>query len=122
MITMQIFTCSFSLRLSTNFINPKKKLCYLRGSALQRRETILLLREMGECLDSMPISCVFLKNLNYSANSSLDDYELHIKATLNTLTRKVIKQAVKSRELLLRESDGFVVIYSPKRELLEITV
>jgi len=93
----------------------------LRGSALERRETILLLREMGEFLDSMPISCVFLKNRNYSTNSSLDDFELYIKANLNAFTRKVIKQAIRKHQLLLRESDGFVVIYSPERELLEIT-
>ncbi len=113
---------NFQLKLSINFINPKNGLCYLRGKAMERRETILFLREMGECLDSMPISCVFLKNRNYSANSSLDDYELYIKATLNVFTRKVIRQAVKERELRLRESDGFVVIYSPEKELLEITV
>ena len=118
---MKPFTFTFYLKLSTNFINPKNELCYLRGSALERRETILLLREMGECLDSMPISCVFLKNRNNSAATSLDDYEVHIKATLNAFTRKVIKQAIKKHELLLRESDGFVVIYSPEKELLEIT-
>ena len=88
---------------------------------MERRETILLLREMGECLDSMPISSVFLKNRNNSANSSLDDYELHIKVTLNALTRKFIKQVVRKHQLLLQELDGCIVIYSPERELLEVT-
>ena len=93
----------------------------MRELALQRREIILLLREMGECLDSMPISCVFLKKRNNSTLTLLDDYELHIKATLNSLTRNLIKTVVKKHELRLMESDGFLVIYSPERELLEIT-
>jgi len=117
----QTFTRTFYLSLSTNFINPKNGLRHLRESALQRRETLSLLREMGEYLDSMPISCVFLKNRNNAALPLRDDYELHIKATLSSLTRNLIQKVVRKHELRLKESDGFLVIYSPERELLEIT-
>jgi len=76
---------------------------------------------MGEYLDSMPISCVFLKNRNNAALPLRDDYELQIKATLSSLTRNLIQKVVRKHALRLKESDGFLIIYSPERELLEIT-
>ena len=87
---------------------------------MRRCETTLFLREMNEYVAGMPISCIFLKNQNKTNAPELDDYELHIRASLDLFTRNLITQFVKKRELLLMDSNGFIVIYSPENSVLEI--
>ena len=110
----------FLFDIVNKFHKAQNRTFTLREQTLHRRETTQFLREMDDCLDALPISCVFLKKTTNNDSQSLDDYELHIKITLNSFTQSFITQLAKKHNLLLKVSNGFLVIYSPESRLLEI--
>jgi hypothetical protein len=95
----------------------------LRGWALQRREATTFLREIYDCCpEAMLISCVFLKPRDGGSNSLSQVYELHIRNSFTKSSLKRIKSLAEKRQLRMRESEGYVVIFAPDREELEIPV
>jgi hypothetical protein len=91
-------------------------------NAVQRRAATLLLREIINFPEVIPFTCVYLKRTNRSRNPQLDDFELHVKTNQDFITRRIIENLALQQGLLVQEeSDGFLAIYTPGREPLEIT-
>ncbi len=87
---------------------------------MQRREATLLLREINNYPDVTPFSCIYLKPHRRSCDS--ENLELHIKIHRDPSTRRIIENIASKHKLLTKEEpDGFLVIYTPERELLKIT-
>jgi hypothetical protein len=82
---------------------------------VQRREATLLLRKIASFPEVMPFTCVYLSS--HSGN-----YELHLKTNRDHMTNVVIEHVALQEGLHVRaEPNGFFVIYTPERRLLEIT-
>ncbi len=92
----------------------------MRGIDLQRREAVLLLRDIGDCPESKLIRCIFLKPLNRATAFSSESYELYIANSFTKASVKRIKSIVEKHNLLIRESEGYLVIYAPERKILEM--
>jgi hypothetical protein len=89
---------------------------------VERREAILLLREIGSYPDAVPFTCVYLKPHSRIGNHGSEDLELHVKTNRDTSTRRIIERLALMHRLLVKdEPGGFIVIYTPERKLLEIT-
>ncbi|MCW4047614.1 MAG: hypothetical protein NWE99_08660 [Candidatus Bathyarchaeota archaeon] len=88
---------------------------------MQRREAVLILREICDCPDSKLISCVFLKPQTGNAGFLPDSYELHIKGSFTETTIKRIKAIVEKHKLHVKECNGYlIIIREPKRRILEV--
>jgi hypothetical protein len=95
----------------------------LRGRHLQRREAILLLREICALPETPMLTCVYLKSQNSAIDSSSKDFELYIKANGDAAIRKTVEWVAFKHHLEVSEdSHGFLMVYSPRKRLLEITV
>ncbi len=87
------------------------------GGKLQKHEAISLLKEIQvSCHDSLTVSFVSLQKPNPEDNSKAEGYELRIKCQLGKTSRKNLCAIVEGHNLRLEESNGLVVIYTPKRE------
>jgi hypothetical protein len=105
-----------------NQLSPKRKPHNLRGKAVQRREATRLLREILSFPEVIPFTCVYLKPRNLSRGVLCDDFELHVKAERDRLTRQVIERLAFKQGLVVRdEPGGFLVISAPREGLLEVT-
>jgi hypothetical protein len=90
---------------------------------LQRREAILLLREICALPEAPPLTCVYLTSRNSAVDFSPKDFELHIKANSDAAIRKTVERVAFKHHLEVREeSHGFLMVYSPRKKLLEIVV
>jgi hypothetical protein len=92
----------------------------LRGIFVQRREAVLLLREIDDCPESKLISCIFLKPQNHASDFFPQSYELYIANSFTKAAIKFIKSIVEKHDLKMKESEGYLVIYAPDRKILEI--
>ncbi len=76
---------------------------------------MLLLRKIISFPEVQPFSCVYL-------TQHLGDYTLHVKTNLDCETKVIIKHVALQRGLIVREeTDGFLAIFAPQREFLELT-
>ena len=81
----------------------------MRGRTVQRREAILLLRDMSHFAEAMLVNFVFLRHLGEAADPELEHYELYVKAELGKSSRKFIERIVKKHQLRMRDGlDGFL--------------
>jgi hypothetical protein len=87
---------------------------------VQRREAVLLLREIGDCPESKLISCIFLKPQKQASDFLSESYELYIANSFTKAAIKRIKSIVEKHDLNMKESDGYLVIYAPDRKILEL--
>jgi hypothetical protein len=95
----------------------------LRGRRLQRREAILLLREICALPEVPLLTCVYLKSQSETIDYSSKDFVLHIKANGNSTVRKTIERLALRHHLEVGEdSHGFLTVFTPKKRLLEITI
>jgi hypothetical protein len=63
----------------------------------------------------IPFSCVYL-------TKHLGNYELHVQTNHDCMAQAVIEQVAIQDGLLVREeTGGFLGIFTPERELLEVT-
>lgn len=92
----------------------------MRGIFVQRREAVLLLREIGDCPESKLISCIFLKPQSQASEFLPESYELYIANSFTKAAIKCIKSIVEKHDLKMKESDGYLVIYAPERKILEM--
>ena len=82
---------------------------------MQRREAVLLLRKIISFPEVQPFSCVY-----FTQHSG--DYTLHVKTSPDNVTKIAIIQVASQRGLVVREeADDFLAIFTPQRELLELT-
>jgi len=89
---------------------------------LDRREAVLLLREISDCPEAVLIKLVLLKPSGNTANSTRADFELHIKTELGNFIPKCMARIVKNHGLRInQDSDGFLIICELEKRLLEIT-
>ena len=89
---------------------------------MDRREAVLLLREISDCPEAVLIKLVLLKPLDNTPNHTRTDYELHIKAELGNAIPKSMAHIVKNHDLRIRQrSDGVVIVWNDEKRLLEIT-
>jgi hypothetical protein len=80
------------------------------------------LREIGSFPEVTPFTCVHLKARNRIALNRSEDVELYVKADRDILTRQVVERIALRHKLRVKEKPGgFLVIYTPKRTVLEIT-
>ncbi len=83
---------------------------------MQRREATLLLRKIISFSEVQPFTFIYL-------SGRLNDFELHIKTNHDKTTLMVIRHIALQEGLLVREeTDGFLGIYTPHREILELVV
>jgi hypothetical protein len=87
---------------------------------LDRREAILLLREISDFPEATMVSCVFLNHKHGIPSSTEDGYELYIKMQSGLSAGKNIERVAMEHQLKVRESRGFIVIYSPE-PMLQVT-
>jgi hypothetical protein len=87
---------------------------------VQRREAVLLLREISDCPESNLISCIFLKPQNQASEIFPQTYELYIANSFTKAAIKRIKSIVEKHDLNMKESEGYLVIYAPERKILEM--
>jgi hypothetical protein len=91
------------------------------GDPVQRREAIQFLTEIGSHPEVIPFTCVFLKPHRTDDRDS-ENLELHVKTNRDASTRRVIERLAQKHQFQIREeTDGFLVIYTPGRKILEIT-
>ena len=89
---------------------------------MDRREAVLLLREISDCPEAVLIKIVFLKPSGNTANHTRADYKLHIKTELGKSTPKCMARIAKNHDLKIeQDSDGFLIIREHEKRLLEIT-
>ena len=87
------------------------------GCALDRREAVLILREISDCPEAVLIKLVLLK-----PSATRTDYELHLKTELGNSIPKYMTRVVKNHRLRINhDSDGFLIIREHEKRLLEIT-
>ena len=90
------------------------KLGVLRENAVQRRDATQLLRKIISFPEVQPFTCVYLSRRS-------NNYELHVKTNRDEMTQMVVQHVALQEGLLVREeADGFLGIYTPQRELLEL--
>ena len=90
---------------------------------MERREAILLLREIGSYPEAMSFTCVYLKPHSRTGTDRPENLELHVKTNRDISTRQIVERlALKHRLFIKDEPGGFLVIYTPERKLLELTV
>jgi len=81
---------------------------------VQRRDAMQLLRKIISFPEVQPFACVYISRRS-------DHYELHVKTNRDEVTQMVVKRVALQEGLLVREeADGFLGIYTPQRELLEL--
>jgi hypothetical protein len=87
---------------------------------VQRREAILLLREIIDFAEITPFACIYLKPHRRTCDS--EDLELHIKTNCDSSTRRILSRLARKHGFLMKDEPGdFLVIYTPEKNLLEIT-
>ncbi len=90
---------------------------------MQRHEAIQVLREICSCIpDASAVDCVSLHSRDEISETVGQDFELHIKTVCTESTLKSIQSIVRSHRLVMDESDGCLVIFSPVNRLAEVTV
>ena len=88
---------------------------------MQRREAVLLFREITECIpDPSLFQCVFLRYRGKATGSSDESFELQIQVVLDKSSLNRVENIVKKRRLVLEEKQGVLLIYSPEKSLIEI--
>jgi hypothetical protein len=90
---------------------------------LQRREAVIVLREICECIpDESVVSWMFLEpTIKHSAETKGKEYDLHMKMALDKSTRENIESVIRRRGLLLKESKGKLIV-SAFEQPIEIAV
>jgi hypothetical protein len=74
---------------------------------VKRREAVEVLKEILKSCNLINPSYVSLRPLNQA-----DDYELHIKNQIDDSHWSILNGIVKKHGLVMREYDGFLVIYT----------
>ena len=84
---------------------------------MQRRDATQLLRRIIDFPDIIPFTCVYL-----TGSEQLGTVELHVKTDRDSVKQTVIEHIARQEGLHVRdEPGGFLGIYTPKTELLELT-
>jgi len=93
----------------------------LSGGDLQRREAILLLREICECFsDSLSVNSVLLKRHDKTGNSAGNDYEVHIGIAPAEYEISHMCSIAKKHNLLMRKSERGIVFFGPEPKLVAV--
>jgi hypothetical protein len=78
---------------------------------MDRAEALNVLHEiLEECKESVIMNSVSLDNLPNSGTSK--GYQIKISCALDSASRQCIEPILKKHKLLLKESEGFVIIQS----------
>ncbi len=84
---------------------------------MQRREAVALLKEiLTSCGNSLTVSFISLQKTNRIKNFKAEGYELQIKIRTDKVSRKTLRALVERRNLEMEETNGLIVVYTPRRE------
>ena len=87
---------------------------------MDRREAVLLLREISDCPEAVLIKIVLLKNSGNAANPTRADCTLHIKTELGKSIPKCMARIVEKHSLRIEQDSDFLVICGHEKRLLEV--
>jgi hypothetical protein len=93
------------------------------GENMKRQEAILLLSRILNSCKGCDLTFVSLDHPNPKANLGSDGYELRFKCSIDDRSFNKIKEIVNEHHLGFQEyEDGRLIIYTPKRELHNLTI
>ena len=83
---------------------------------MQRREAILLLREMTDFPETILFTTIFLQKVKNDTDANSENYELHIKTDHYKPNHKLIKHIAKKHHLKTKNKpNGYLIIYTPTK-------
>ena len=82
---------------------------------MKREEAIRLLQEIVARCRTIDYNQILLKSPGEKASADSEGFELHVKNHPSEADQKCLKGIVQTRNLSMRESNGWLVFYRPKQ-------